>query len=55
LISIGFFYEQQSDISLAQDFVRERIEKSESVILIAQEDGGDAVGFTQLYPSLSSL
>jgi ribosomal protein S18 acetylase RimI-like enzyme len=49
------FYEQQSDIALAQGFVRERIEKSESVIFIAQEDGGDTVGFTQLYPSFSSV
>jgi len=49
------FYEQQSDPALAQQFIRERIEKSESVIFLAQEESGDAVGFTQLYPSFSSV
>jgi ribosomal protein S18 acetylase RimI-like enzyme len=49
------FYEQKSDVSLAQEFVRERMKNNESVIFLAQDECGGAVGFTQLYPSFSSV
>jgi GNAT superfamily N-acetyltransferase len=48
------FYKQTSDIKLAQHFLRERIINNESVIFLCFE-GDTAVGFTQLYPSFSSV
>lgn len=48
------FYQQPSNINAAKDFIRERIEKNDSVIFVAVEDG-EYVGFTQLYPTFSSV
>ena len=47
------FYEKMPDREGAQQFLKERMERSESVIFIALEDGA-AVGFTQIYPLFSS-
>lgn len=49
------FYGQVSDLELAQSFLAERLAKKESVILLAKNDEGQPVGFTQLYPSFSSV
>lgn len=48
------FYKQESNIEGAKDFVQERIEQNESVIFVAVQNG-EYVGFTQLYPSFSSV
>jgi GNAT superfamily N-acetyltransferase len=48
------FYEQRPDLEGARRFIRERLERGESVIFLAF-DRGRAVGFTQLYPSFSSV
>ena len=48
------FYEQESDKESARQFLQERITKNESVIFIAYIDDV-AIGFTQLYPSFSSV
>lgn len=48
------FYEQPSDIDRADRFIKERMENNESIIFVAF-DGDDPVGFTQLYPSFSSV
>jgi ribosomal protein S18 acetylase RimI-like enzyme len=48
------FYEQSSDLEAARTFLRERLQNRDSVILTACEDG-QIVGFTQLYPSFSSV
>lgn len=48
------FYRQDSNIEKAEQFLRERIERKESIIFVAVEDG-KYVGFTQLYPSFSSV
>ncbi len=48
------FYRQDSDLEGAKVFLRNRIEKKESVIFVAVEDG-EYIGFTQLYPSFSSI
>lgn len=48
------FYEQESDLTLAKNFLRQRIENNESIIFMAYDDG-KALGFTQLYPSFSSV
>jgi ribosomal protein S18 acetylase RimI-like enzyme len=48
------FYRQPSDPDGARAFLAERIKRGESVIFIAIVDGA-AAGFTQLYPSFSSV
>jgi len=48
------FYKQPSDIEKASDFLKERFLKNDSVIFMAYE-GTSALGFTQLYPSFSSV
>ncbi len=49
------FYQQTSDLPLALAFIGERLTLRESVILLAQDEAGHAIGFTQLYPSFSSI
>ena len=49
------FYEQQPNPALARDFIRQRMQNNESVILLALSDAGNAVGFCQLYPSFCSV
>jgi len=48
------FYQQPSDPARADAFLRERLESGESVIYVAL-DSGQPVGFTQLYPTWSSV
>lgn len=48
------FYGQAPDMTLASKFLTERLERGESVVLLAQ-DGDALLGFTQLYPSFSSV
>ena len=48
------FYAQAPDLALATQFIGERIKKQESVILVAESDGG-IVGFCQLYPTFCSV
>jgi ribosomal protein S18 acetylase RimI-like enzyme len=49
------FYEQPSDFRIARNFLQERLQLRESVILAAITCSGEAVGFVQLYPSFSSV
>lgn len=48
------FYKQSSDLEAAKSFITERIKNDDSVIFIVMEDG-KYLGFTQLYPSFSSV
>ncbi len=48
------FYGQDPDPDRAEAYLRERFEAGESLICVARVDGA-AVGFTQVYPHLSSL
>lgn len=48
------FYKQKSDIKNAMEFLSSRLEKKDSVILVARVKS-DIAGFTQLYPSFSSV
>jgi len=48
------FYRKPPDLALARKFLLERFQHSESVIFVAIEEGGAAVGFVQLFPSFSS-
>lgn len=47
------FYEKKSDLSGAESFLRQRMEKHESVIFVAEKED-KLIGFTQLYPLFSS-
>lgn len=47
------FYRQPGDLAGAADFLRQRLERNESVVFLALLDGA-TVGFTQLYPCFSS-
>lgn len=49
------FYGQRPDQSAARSFLRERIDRDESVIYLAYTSPAEAAGFTQLYPSFSSV
>ncbi|XVJ69318.1 MAG: GNAT family N-acetyltransferase [Rhizobacter sp.] len=49
------FYEQAADLPLARQFIRDRLQRQESVILLAQDEHGQALGFCQLYPTFCSV
>ncbi|HEY2394487.1 MAG TPA: GNAT family N-acetyltransferase [Rudaea sp.] len=49
------FYRQSSDIERARAFLAERFAHHESVIFLAHDEKGVAIGFTQLYPLFSSV
>jgi ribosomal protein S18 acetylase RimI-like enzyme len=48
------FYGQPSDPARASDWLRTRLQRDESVLLLAEDDGRSC-GFTQLYPMFSSV
>jgi ribosomal protein S18 acetylase RimI-like enzyme len=48
------FYAQTSDLNAARKFIAERLAKQDSIILVAEE-ANKLLGFTQLYPSFSSV
>jgi GNAT superfamily N-acetyltransferase len=50
------FYGERSDVPAARAFLEERLRRGESVVFLAvDDDGAEALGFTQLYPSFSSV
>ncbi|GAB3464684.1 GNAT family N-acetyltransferase [Massilia terrae] len=49
------FYGRSPDPELAARFLTERIANGESIVYLAETREGEAVGFTQLYPSFSSV
>lgn len=48
------FYEKESDIDGAKQFLKERITNNESEIFVCEVAEGKLAGFTQLYPIFSS-
>jgi ribosomal protein S18 acetylase RimI-like enzyme len=48
------FYKQPADPELARSFLGERLRLDQSIIFLALDPQGNALGFTQLYPSFSS-
>ena len=48
------FYGQSSDVEGARKFVQERLALNQSAIILARQHG-EVAGFTQLYPSFSSV
>jgi ribosomal protein S18 acetylase RimI-like enzyme len=49
------FYNQKADLPLAQAFIRDRIEKNESLVVIAENEAYEILGFCQLYPTFCSI
>jgi ribosomal protein S18 acetylase RimI-like enzyme len=49
------FYGQSPDAGAARNFIEARLVAEDSVILIAETGDGRALGFTQLYPTFSSI
>jgi ribosomal protein S18 acetylase RimI-like enzyme len=49
------FYERSSDLDGARDYLSERLSNLESVIFLALGHDQRGLGFTQLYPSFTSL
>lgn len=49
------FYKQAPDLALARSYLQERMQRGESVILVAEDDTGRMFGFTQLYPTFCSV
>ncbi|MBX2867380.1 MAG: GNAT family N-acetyltransferase [Acidiferrobacterales bacterium] len=48
------FYKCPPDLKLATQFIRKRIERNESTIFLAKNEGKEC-GFVQLYPSFCSV
>ncbi|GHX17178.1 histone acetyltransferase HPA2 and related acetyltransferase [Vibrio cholerae] len=49
------FYEQESDIQGARNFIEMHMKNGDSVIFLALSEGNEPLGFAQLYPSFSSV
>jgi len=49
------FYEQPPDPVLAREFLSARLQREESVVLLAFDADGRAMGFVQLYPTFCSV
>ncbi len=48
------FYQQPEDLDGARDFIEQRLTTNDSVLFVAESEQG-LMGFTQLYPSFSSV
>jgi len=53
--SCRVFYKQDSDLDLAISFITDRLNNNDSVIFYSHDENGNALGFTQLYPTFSSV
>lgn len=49
------FYKQNSNIDAAHDFLSNRFKKKDSILFMAFNNEKEAIGFTQLYPTFSSV
>lgn len=49
------FYGLAPDLALSRRFIAERLERDESIVLLAQTAEDAALGFVQMYPTYSSL
>ena len=49
------FYKQSSNSKVAREFLSDRLNKKDSIIFMALNNEEDAIGFTQLYPTFSSV
>ena len=49
------FYDQTADTALAKNFIANRFNNNDSVIIVAENSENKLVGFCQIYPSFCSL
>lgn len=49
------FYQQPPDLNAARAFISARLVNQDSVIYLALNDANEGMGFTQLFPSFSSV
>ncbi|MGP6425772.1 GNAT family N-acetyltransferase [Pseudomonas pharyngis] len=49
------FYGQPSNLEQSRTFIAERMVGNESAIFLVEDEGGEALGFVQLYPTFSSI
>lgn len=49
------FYERPADLPLARHYLKERLERGESVVIVAENESRKIVGFCQLYPTFCSV
>lgn len=49
------FYEQEPNLEFAKEFISARLNNSESIIFIAENETQNALGFCQIYPSFCSV
>ena len=49
------FYEQNPNLTLATSFVAARLTNADSIILIAENEKQQLIGFCQIYPSFCSV
>jgi ribosomal protein S18 acetylase RimI-like enzyme len=49
------FYEHTPDVALAKNFISDRLNNKDSVILVAQNSSQILIGFCQIYPSFCSV
>ena len=53
--SYRVFYEQDSNVELARNFIKSRMENKESTIFVSQNSDEELIGFVQLYSSFCSV
>jgi len=53
--SYRVFYEQDSNVDLARNFIKSRMENKESTIFVSQNSDEELIGFVQLYSSFCSV
>lgn len=49
------FYLQDKNLMAARRFIKQRLENNDSIIFLAMDDEHKGMGFTQLFPSFSSV
>lgn len=49
------FYDRPANADLARRFMAQQLENGSSVVFVALDDNGRALGFTQLYPTFCSV
>ncbi|MEX0733586.1 MAG: GNAT family N-acetyltransferase [Steroidobacteraceae bacterium] len=49
------FYKKLPDLALARRYIIERFQRKESVLIVAENEDDEIVGFTQLYPAFCSV
>ena len=49
------FYQQAPDLEKATQFIRDRLVKQESVLLVAENTDKNLLGFCQMYPTFCSV